>query len=297
MAPAGDKAVRARTGEIQDMAAAKDDELAVIFREMRRASERSLDELAVGLRTAPGILVALEAGNINALPDWKETCRIVSEYATLLHLDSRPVLRRLEAGFASRTTVPVPPVPPAHMPPKADPEPPVPGRPILPNPAAASRPQSATGLPRPPGAMNSYTPVTKQLRPAPPPPAPQAAAATAAPATAEVVAPKAAEAPAAAPAGMDGAVRKKKSRTSSLVTWFLLLAVFAAMALGVRHAIQHPETVWTTVDSLPEPAPQTVRSLWELLRPLDDASPGSVPGDPQSQKSDRLPEAATPQGN
>lgn len=43
----------------------------------------------------PGVIEALETGNIAALPPWPQTLRIVTEYARIVHLDPRPVLHAL----------------------------------------------------------------------------------------------------------------------------------------------------------------------------------------------------------
>lgn len=299
MAPAGsDHAPRPQNGDTQFMPAAKDEELAVIFREMRRASEHPLEDLAARLKTSPATIVALESGEIAALPEWGETSRVVSEYTAMLHLDARPVLRRLERRYAGRngaeeasmTGAVAPPVSTAAAPPKAIDRPPA----HQPAPKAAP-PKAVAGPPLPPGALAGQA-----LRPAPAVHAPAARAVT-------QPAQPVAGGPSVEPASKrpaqpvrdpspPEAAKPRRSRAGAIITLLLLLAVFGAMALGVRHAIQHPEAVWSTVDSLPEPAPQMVRSVWELLRPLED-EPQAAPADPRSQKSDRLPGAGAPQGN
>lgn len=320
--PRVDDAVRPRTGDTQSMSAVRDEELAVIFREMRRASERSLESLAEQLRTPPSTLVALESGEIDALPEWGEASRVVGEYTALLHLDGRPVLRRLEKQFTTRqpgpsaqatAATPARPAPapagasaakpaaapPSPLPPKAVKGPPLPPgariKTAMPAPAATQKPEAAKAQDLKP---EPEAPGTKAREPAadsvskPPVVSDKPAAKPQPEQPADITASL------TDPPQEQGTTGKaRRSRKGMIVTWVLLLAVFGAMALGVRHAIQHPAAVWSTVDLLPEPVPQAVRSVWELVRPLEDAPQPAPAANPQSQKSDRLPGTGAPQGN
>jgi hypothetical protein len=79
-----------------DVAVFKDQRLAEIFRNMRRVLNVSADVMARELRTSRGVIAALEAGAVYALPPWGETHRIVVTYAQRAGVDARPILARLE---------------------------------------------------------------------------------------------------------------------------------------------------------------------------------------------------------
>ena len=53
-----------------------DEEIAVIFREMRRASEKSLDELSALLKTPQSTLTQLESGSVAGLPSSSNSMNI-----------------------------------------------------------------------------------------------------------------------------------------------------------------------------------------------------------------------------
>ncbi len=63
---------------------------------MRRVLNVSADTMARELRTSRGVIAALEAGAVYALPQWGETHRIVVTYAQRAGVDARPILARLE---------------------------------------------------------------------------------------------------------------------------------------------------------------------------------------------------------
>jgi hypothetical protein len=252
---------------------------------MRRASEKSLDDLSARLKTPAQTIEALEAGAISALPDWTETSRVVTEYAGLLGLDSRPVLRRLKARREEAAAQPQPRTPPEAKP--AEPRPlagAVTGMP----PAPSAQPPQTSGPPLPPGA----NPPLAEPGPAP-------AEKPEGPPDADMTAGKPAPAPEPIPVEPEAPPRSAPKRdlprrrwfsVGALTTWLLLLVLFGAMGLGVRYAVQHPQLVWSTVDRLPDPAPRILRSVWELLRPLESQSQDQSAGaDPRSQKSDKLP--------
>lgn len=316
------------------MPAGQDEEIAVIFREMRKATELSLEQLSVRLKTPVRTIEALEAGAILALPEWTETSRVVTAYTGLLGLDSRPVLRRLKAqlpqeALAAAPGTATPPAPPRPRPPAppaeaaapaATPGPaPAPKPSVAAAPEAAARapampaaapssaapaaaapppvappqagqpaaPAPATGLPMPPGAQ-------ARVRPSVPPPAPSASepreAVASVPPPRPTVRPEQAapvrEAPqpkvrpAKARAEREEGKPRRRGRISvtTVVSWGLLLVIFAAMGFGVRYVSQRPQLIWDTVDKLPEPAQRMTKMVWEFLRPQDDAPPtGKVP--------------------
>jgi len=95
-----DDTSRLHIHSIKEMPAGHDAELATIFREMRRAADIPRDRMAGRLATTTEIIDALESGAIFALPPWPELSRIVSAYTVMLGLDSRPLLRRLEAQIS-----------------------------------------------------------------------------------------------------------------------------------------------------------------------------------------------------
>ncbi len=258
---------RVHIRNIKELPSGHDEEIAVIFREMRHAVDLPVEQLSGQLKTPAATLEALEGGNILALPDWTETSRVIVAYTQLLGLDSRPVLRRLKTQLtALGAAAPRPEGPPAEANSRA------------PGPVAVP-----AGPPSPPGA---------KVQPHSSPPQP------AAPERSDP--PGAATGPAAsvsAPAKDRGRHRakllrggaRKRFSTSAIVSWLLLLVFFATMAMGVLFLIRNPKIVWSTVDGLPEPVSRTVKSVWELVRPIDETDGGRVIVDPNKQKSDKLP--------
>ncbi|MGI9384433.1 MAG: helix-turn-helix domain-containing protein [Methyloligellaceae bacterium] len=102
-----------------------DDDLAVIFCEMRRAVQLTREQLAERLLTDVETVAALEDGVVQQLPDPGETSRVVATYTNLLGLDARPILRRIEARRATLGEAePPPPPPPSQPEPAFDPLPP-----------------------------------------------------------------------------------------------------------------------------------------------------------------------------
>jgi len=81
------------------------------------------------------------------------------------------------------------------------------------------------------------------------------------------------------------------------MTWLIVLILFAAMGFGVHYASQNPDRIWSMVETLPDPAPRAIRSIWELVRPLEKKAPAPDGGDPQSNKSDKLPSDKAPPAN
>lgn len=87
-------------GGIKECPAGHDDKIAEIFGEMRRAVKMSVEELAKRLDTRASTIESLENGAVSALPDWPEISRVVTTYANILNLDSRPILRRIAVDLA-----------------------------------------------------------------------------------------------------------------------------------------------------------------------------------------------------
>jgi hypothetical protein len=85
-------------------------EVAQFFRDLRGALRLNPAQAAQALSTRVDIIAALEAGLIESLPPWPETCRIVRTYAGFAGLDPRPVLHSLERLF-----VEAPRMPPARL--------------------------------------------------------------------------------------------------------------------------------------------------------------------------------------
>ena len=81
--------------EVTDAVPAHDQDVAEIFSSMRKALGLSPSALAEKLGTQPSVIIALERGALKQLPDWEETSRIVTTYSAMLHLDCRPILRRI----------------------------------------------------------------------------------------------------------------------------------------------------------------------------------------------------------
>lgn len=68
-----------------------------MFVELRRALQLSLADVASLLGTRIDVIAALEAGDVERLPPWPETARIVSGFTGLAGIDPRPVLGVLRA--------------------------------------------------------------------------------------------------------------------------------------------------------------------------------------------------------
>lgn len=71
-------------------------DVARFFQDLRGALGLTPMQAAQALATRIDILSALEQGQIQALPPWPETCRIVRTYAGFAGLDPRPILHILE---------------------------------------------------------------------------------------------------------------------------------------------------------------------------------------------------------
>lgn len=276
----GDDDSRLHISSITEMPAGHDAELATIFREMRRAADISAQQMAGRLATPVETIEALENGALLALPEWTELTRIVTAYAALLGLDSRPILRRLEGQLGVNQPAAAAPAPaaPASAGPSGPPMPPSATPPSPPSPppmAAPQPPPRPSPLPQPPGAK---PPPPSQPQPQrqpqlPSPPQPQAQ-------------------PYAGQAEPEGEAKPKGRMAKlarSLLNWAVLIGFVAALGSGVWYAAKHPRMVWSALDTLPEPIPRMMRSAWNFMRPLDTKPARPQISDPDNRKSDKLP--------
>ncbi len=72
-----------------------DEELAILFRQMREITGVDLATLGAHLYTTPEVLCRFEAGEVDAFPPWAETVRIVTTMSKLVGIDSEPILGRI----------------------------------------------------------------------------------------------------------------------------------------------------------------------------------------------------------
>lgn len=86
-----------------------DQDIAAIFRDMRRACQLSREQLAVRLSTPVRTIEALEEGAVLSLPEWPETSRVILAYTAMLGLDGQPILRRIQAGLRPPASEPAAP--------------------------------------------------------------------------------------------------------------------------------------------------------------------------------------------
>jgi transcriptional regulator with XRE-family HTH domain len=279
---------------IKEMPAGQDEELATIFREMRRAANVPREKMARRLKTSIETLDALESGAIFALPPWPELSRIVTAYAAMLGLDSRPLLRRLEAQLFpdEGLTVVSPPIEAASTPAPASaapiPAPEVtqtakPGGPPMPTSAASP---VATPAPAPPDAAPS-----PQDAAMPPPEAKAAAQPSGtAQAAGEKVQPQyRMEDAAFISPEVEVPPKRSSGYLKRVLNWLVLIGFIAALGSGVWYAAQRPQMVWSALDTLPDPIPSAVRSAWKFMRPLEGKAVNPQITDPDNRKSDKLP--------
>jgi hypothetical protein len=90
----------------------RDEQLALIFRNMRLAMRVSRETIARRLATTAATIDSFEQGAVGALPHWKETCRIVRAYGALARMDTEPILLRIheELQALARQSRPATPV-------------------------------------------------------------------------------------------------------------------------------------------------------------------------------------------
>ena len=297
------EASRLGVRSIKDVSHQRDDELAVIFREMRRASGITQEQIAGRLATGVNTIEALESGALAELPDWGELKRIITTYAAQLGLDSRPILRRIQGqlGVAdNEVAADVPKSPPAKAQtvasePQAPAAPPKPKRPAtptgLPMPPSARKTAQAAPVAAPPTPQNTTTPSEPPVAPAPP----RTQARTGQPPVEKP------EPPLEVPQQQDAAffeepakpVTKGKGRFGKIVkgmlNWSLLIVLVAALGSGIWYATQNPRKVWGALDSLPDPIPGLMRGAWEMVRPLEKDRSAPAVTDPDNRRSNKLP--------
>ncbi len=78
-----------------------DPTLARLFSDMRVAAGYTSEQMAARLDTTTGVIVALEAGRLRALPSWPDTQRVVGAYGRLLGIDMGPALTRIRQQTAA----------------------------------------------------------------------------------------------------------------------------------------------------------------------------------------------------
>ncbi len=69
--------------------------IARFFADLRRALRLTLPQAAYYLQVRPEIIEALETGQVEYLPPWPETARIVMTYASMASVDGRPALNAI----------------------------------------------------------------------------------------------------------------------------------------------------------------------------------------------------------
>lgn len=84
---------RFRAGSVQPEANLN--EVSQLLQGIRRAAGLSPVELASQTNTKPAVIVALEQGNLGAIPPWPESRRIVDQWVAMAGLDPRPALETL----------------------------------------------------------------------------------------------------------------------------------------------------------------------------------------------------------
>jgi len=75
----------------------RDEELGILFQQMRQLTGADLVTLASHLQTTPQILTTFENGEFDFFPPWAETVRIVSSLTLLVNVDCDPILNRISS--------------------------------------------------------------------------------------------------------------------------------------------------------------------------------------------------------
>jgi hypothetical protein len=83
-------------------------EIGALFRDLRRLLGLSLPDLANRLGTRLDVVAGLELGEVDRLPPWPETMRVVIAYTSLAQIDPRPVLGTIRQEMVNRSTVAIP---------------------------------------------------------------------------------------------------------------------------------------------------------------------------------------------
>jgi hypothetical protein len=278
----GDDNSRLNISAITEMPAGHDAELATIFREMRRAAGISTEQVAGRLATPVETIEALENGALLALPEWPELTRIITAYAAQLGLDSRPILRRLEGQLGASKTAAAAPAPAAQEAFTPDPSTPKPARPASAGPSGPPMPPSAM----PPPPPTSAPPPQPRRSPLPQPPG------AAPPPQPQQSPPQQQAQPYTGEAVLEPEEKPKRRMARfirPLINWVVLIGFVAALGSSLWYAAKHPRMVWTALDTLPEPIPRAMRSVWNFMRPLETEPARPQVSDPDNRKSDKLP--------
>lgn len=82
-----------------------DAQLGTLFQTMRAALSASPAEAARLLGTTTEVVAALERGDLEQLPEWPETSRVVRRYGDLLRIDVASALDHLQRSLSAMATV------------------------------------------------------------------------------------------------------------------------------------------------------------------------------------------------
>ena len=264
-----DGVARTPAQSTEPMSSGHDTELATIFREMRRAMGVSRERIAGRLAISVETIDTLENGDLLALPDWSEVSRIVTAYTAQLGLDARPILRRMKAQID---------VLKSERPSQGAPE------------AVAGGPAID---PAPQPAVHQTPDAQMETKAVPAGAGPDASFPDAVFDASDVSPLEAQLSQASGSAEPAGTLAAQKARATRLMrasgSWLALFGLACVLGTGLWFAAQNPKTVWSAVDSLPDPIPGAMRSAWDLIRPLDEPEPRPQISDPDNRKSDKLP--------
>jgi hypothetical protein len=265
-----------------------DAKLAVVFRQIRAINELNEADMARRIGTGIDVVLSFEAGNVDALPPWPETARLIERYAALGGVDPAPLLSRI----LSLQTLPV--IPPPRVERQPDPvqilsdalrRAPAPAQPAPPDRSTAHRRSDQSRAPQ---------------QPLPEPAVPVAAAPAASPigfaarsrlteepATERprTVQPRATE-PVATPQTAARRRRRVRNTILALSPVLLLLALF----VGLRAA---PGTVYALAHTLPAPIGSATRGVIDVIAAqtatFKDGMRWIEVDDPRLRKAHRLP--------
>lgn len=88
---AGRQPARAQSNQIIRFAE-RSAHVAQFFLDLRRALRLTLPQAAYYVQTSVEVIEALERGDIEQLPHWQETARVILTYSSMAQVDGRPVL-------------------------------------------------------------------------------------------------------------------------------------------------------------------------------------------------------------
>lgn len=98
----------AAAARVEGVAPGGDSQIAVIFRQMREMLGLSVSGLARRLGTDISVIMDLESGAVDNLPNWPETVRIIEGYGALTGVDQGPLVSRVLMLQTPATTTPTP---------------------------------------------------------------------------------------------------------------------------------------------------------------------------------------------